>query len=327
MPIPPAWWTTGIRRCRCSPRFALSDAGSALTVTAQGGELSTGGFFGSATRDGSLRLGWSFQPWLLWTAALSAGPSMVETDAGSDSGFVFDSEIKRQGDRWSLTANAGRSQSPTGRGVLTRRDECQVELQSRDHRTIERQRRGALGAQRRPAAAAGGAVTYHVDYGSARSRRELAPVARLEPVAAAQRQHTRLRARHRAGQRLSSFTEHRMERSTSIPVTSRSRSLADYVAAARRRRVPAHRRRRVGAGHRAGGGVLLAADVSLHRHHPDRAAGSAGRPGALHGVELCRPAHPGDQPARHDLGEPDAHHRSLSAVSGASAARSRAKCC
>lgn len=108
--------------------FALTDAGSALTVTAQSGRLTTEGFFGAGanTRDGSLRLGWSFQPWLLWTASLSAGPSVVETDAGSDSGFVMDGQIKRQGERWSLTAVAGRSQSPTGRGVLTRRDDLQL---------------------------------------------------------------------------------------------------------------------------------------------------------------------------------------------------------
>ncbi|GFE87074.1 hypothetical protein [Steroidobacter agaridevorans] len=101
--------------------IALTDTGSALTVSAQGGELSTEGFGGSATRDGSVRLGWSFQPWLLWTVELSAGPSIVETDNASDSGYVFDGEIKRQSERWSLTANAERSQSPTGRGMLTRR--------------------------------------------------------------------------------------------------------------------------------------------------------------------------------------------------------------
>jgi opacity protein-like surface antigen len=104
----------------------LTDAGSALSITAQGGRLTTEGLFGQETRDGTLRLGWSFQPWLLWTASLSAGPSTVETDAASDTGIVFDGEIKRQGDRWSLTANAGRSQSPTGRGVLTRRDEVRL---------------------------------------------------------------------------------------------------------------------------------------------------------------------------------------------------------
>lgn len=106
--------------------IALTDAGSALTLTAQGGELSTQGFFGSDTRDGSLRLGWSFRPGLLWTVEFSAGPSWIDTEQVSDTGYVFDSEIKRRGERWSLTANAGRSQSPTGRGVLTRRDEIKL---------------------------------------------------------------------------------------------------------------------------------------------------------------------------------------------------------
>ncbi len=107
-------------------QIVLTDAGSALTVTAQGGRLTTEGFFGADTRDGTLRLGWTFQPWQLWTASLSAGPSMVETDFASDSGLVFGGELKRLGDRWSLTANAGRSQSPSGRGVLTRRDEAKL---------------------------------------------------------------------------------------------------------------------------------------------------------------------------------------------------------
>lgn len=104
----------------------LTDAGSTLSLTAQGGSLTTEGLFATETRDGTLKLGWSFKPALLWSASLSAGPSIVETDVASDTGFVFDGEIKRQGDRWSLTANAGRSQSPTGRGVLTRRDEARL---------------------------------------------------------------------------------------------------------------------------------------------------------------------------------------------------------
>jgi hypothetical protein len=142
----------------------LSDAGSALTVTAQAGELSTDGFGGSDTRDGTLRLGWNFQPALLWTAALSAGPSMVETDAGSDRGLVIDSEIKRQGDRWSLTANAGRSQSPTGRGVLTRRDEVRLSFS----RSLAERLSTTVGARWVRAEdllpQQGGSITYQVNY-------------------------------------------------------------------------------------------------------------------------------------------------------------------
>jgi hypothetical protein len=143
---------------------ALTDAGSALSLTAQGGKLTTEGLFGSDTRDATLKLGWSFQPWLLWTATLSAGPSTVQTDASGDDGFVFDGEIKRLGDRWSLTGNVGRSQSPTGRGVLTRRDEVGL----RFNRSLTERLSTSVGArwirsedllpQR------GRAVTYEVDY-------------------------------------------------------------------------------------------------------------------------------------------------------------------
>lgn len=140
----------------------LSDAGSALTLTLQAAELSSESS-GSDTRNGTLRLGWRFQPSLLWTAALSAGPSRVETDAGSDNGFVFDGEIKRQGDRWSLTANAGRSQSPTGRGVLTRRDEVKLSF----NRAITERLNTNVGARwvRSEDLLSQGSATYQVDYG------------------------------------------------------------------------------------------------------------------------------------------------------------------
>jgi len=144
---------------------ALTDSGSALTITAQGGELSTEGFFGSQTRDGSLKLGWSFRPWLLWTASLSAGPSIVDTDAASDTGYVFDGEIKRQGERWSFTGNAGRNQSPTGRGVLTRRDEVRLGF----NRFLTERLSAAVAARWIRAEdlvpQQGGAVAYRVDYG------------------------------------------------------------------------------------------------------------------------------------------------------------------
>jgi hypothetical protein len=143
--------------------MVLSDAGSSLTVTAQGGELSSDGP-GGATRDGTLRLAWKYQPWLLWTVAMSGGPSLVETDTGSDTGSVFDAEINRQGERWSLATTAGRNQSPTGRGVLTRRDQATVSfsraLTERLSTTVAAQwvrNEDLLPNQNQ--------VTYQVDYG------------------------------------------------------------------------------------------------------------------------------------------------------------------
>ena len=49
--------------------------------------------------------------------------------------------------------------------------------------------------------------------------------------------------------------------------------------------------------------------LPVHGHDPDRAAGGAGGPGALHGDLLRRPARAGDQPARDDHAEPAGHHR------------------
>lgn len=139
----------------------LSDVGSTLTVTAQGGELTSDA---PATRDGTLRLAWKYQPWLLWTVALSAGPSMVKTDAGSDTGVVFDAEIKRQDERWSLVTTAGRSQSPTGRGVLTRRDQVTLKLS----RSITERFSASVGAhwiRSEDLLPQQGIATYQVDYG------------------------------------------------------------------------------------------------------------------------------------------------------------------
>lgn len=144
--------------------MTLSDAGSSFTVTAQSGNLSADIPGSGDTRDGTLRLSWTYQPWLLWTVSLSGGPSVVETDAGNDSGAVFDAEIKRQGERWSLVTTAGRSLSPTGRGVLTRRDQVTLRL----NRSITERLSATVGAQwvrNEDLLPQQRLATYQVDYG------------------------------------------------------------------------------------------------------------------------------------------------------------------
>ena len=144
--------------------YALSEANSSLTVTAQGGELSVDGPWGAVTRDGSLRLGWSFRPRQLWSANLSAGPAVVSAESGSDTGMVFDADIKREAERWSMSAAIGRSQSPTGRGVLTRRDRVSAQL----HRMITEDVSTTLGVQwirNEDLNPQSRGATYHVDYG------------------------------------------------------------------------------------------------------------------------------------------------------------------
>lgn len=145
--------------------IALSETGSNFSITAQAGELSTQGFFGTDTRDGSLRLALACQPWELWRANLSAGPSFVETEAGSDSGAIFGAELKRTAERWSFSTSVNRSQSPTGRGVLTRRDRA---LLSSSRQLTERLT-GSVSTQwvrnqDLQAEASGGTRSFNVDY-------------------------------------------------------------------------------------------------------------------------------------------------------------------
>jgi hypothetical protein len=90
----------------------------------------------------------------------------VETDAGSDSGAVFGAELKRTAERWSFATALSRSQSPTGRGVLTRRDRallsCSRSLAERLNASVSAQwiRNQDLQSQ-----AGGGAHSFYVDYG------------------------------------------------------------------------------------------------------------------------------------------------------------------
>lgn len=101
--------------------YAASDR-SSFTLTARGGRLRSESSSSSVTRDAALKLSWSYQLYDLWKVSLSAGPSYVDAAAGSNTGEVFELEAKRQGELWSLTTSATRSVTPTGRGVLTRRD-------------------------------------------------------------------------------------------------------------------------------------------------------------------------------------------------------------
>jgi hypothetical protein len=102
-------------------QFSWSEL-SLLTLTADAGELVVPSQ-DSNTRNATLRLGWRYQPAPLWTLEISAGPSVVEADSGSDNGSVFKLDLRRNAERWSFNTSAGRDLTPTGRGVLTRRDQ------------------------------------------------------------------------------------------------------------------------------------------------------------------------------------------------------------
>lgn len=144
--------------------YVVSDR-SSFTVTAQGGQLTAEGFLGGTTsRDGSLRASWAYRPYDLWQLKVSAGPSYAESEIGSDTGSVFEVEAIRQGDLWSLSTLAGRSLTPTGRGVMMQRDRVSFTvkkaLAERFDATVAAQwiRTEDLMSQLT-------APTYHVDYG------------------------------------------------------------------------------------------------------------------------------------------------------------------
>lgn len=106
-------------------RHVLSDR-SELSVSARAGELRVPLDPGSDKQDASLTLGWSYQPWSLWTLNMSAGPSYARSNAASDDGLVFQTDLQRHAERWTFTTSAGRDITPTGRGALTRRDQLSV---------------------------------------------------------------------------------------------------------------------------------------------------------------------------------------------------------
>ena len=102
-------------------RYAMTER-SLFTVTANAGDLVVPDR-DSSTRNATLRLGWSYLPAKLWTLDVAAGPAFVESDFGSDDGVVYKLDVRRSAERWNFNASAGRDLTPTGRGILTRRDQ------------------------------------------------------------------------------------------------------------------------------------------------------------------------------------------------------------
>ena len=109
--------------------FAATER-SKLRFTLQGGELVVPDF-DTRTRDASARLAWEFNSGGLWTTTLSAGPAYVDAEFGQDTGTVFDATAERRGERWTFNAQAGRGLTPTGRGVLTKRDRAALSFNHR----------------------------------------------------------------------------------------------------------------------------------------------------------------------------------------------------
>ncbi|MBB6091250.1 hypothetical protein HNQ60_000096 [Povalibacter uvarum] len=118
-------------------RFSMTER-SSLTVTAQGSVLDVD-HQTESTRDVSLRTAWNYQIDSLWSTELSAGPALVRNVYGDDVGGVFSVDISRRDETWNVFTRVGRDLTPTGRGVLTRRDQISF---GTDRRLTERFKTG-----------------------------------------------------------------------------------------------------------------------------------------------------------------------------------------
>lgn len=99
-----------------------------LTVTA--GRLGSDGNAGDiSSMDARIKAGYRVSD--RWQGSLSAGLSRVRTAGRQQSGSVFSGTLTRQAERYSLNANLGRSVAPTGRGLLSRRDEAGLQVNVR----------------------------------------------------------------------------------------------------------------------------------------------------------------------------------------------------
>jgi hypothetical protein len=96
-----------------------------LSLDARAGQLDVPSQ-GTTTRDGTLVLALKHALGTLWKTTLTVGPARVESDFGSDDGLVFGAKLDRVGELLTLSADAGRTLMPTGRGVQTRRDQIGV---------------------------------------------------------------------------------------------------------------------------------------------------------------------------------------------------------
>lgn len=99
---------------------------SRATVTLRAGQLRVPTRPAADQRDATLRMGWRYQPFALWSVDVSAGPSLVESDLGREDGAAYSVDLRRQAERWSMYFSGSQDVTPSGRGSLTRREELTV---------------------------------------------------------------------------------------------------------------------------------------------------------------------------------------------------------
>jgi hypothetical protein len=76
--------------------------------------------------DARLALRYTWNP--RWSGSLSGGPTRVSSGTRNQGGSVFGATLTRGTDRSALSASLGRGVSPTGRGLLSRRDQASLTM-------------------------------------------------------------------------------------------------------------------------------------------------------------------------------------------------------
>lgn len=100
----------------------LLSSRSELQLTAQAGELDAPGRR-MTSRNASARLAYQVQLHPHLQIGLSAGPAFVEAARATDDGAVYGLDAKYQRERLACNVSLERDLTPTGRGVLARRDQ------------------------------------------------------------------------------------------------------------------------------------------------------------------------------------------------------------
>lgn len=141
---------------------------SLLKLTAQAGELDAPGRR-MTSQNASARLAYQVQPHPHLQMSFSAGPAFVETQRASDDGAVYGFDAKYQRERLACNVSLERDLTPTGRGVLARRNQVSVSF---NYRWRENFSTGLSlrGIQNKDVFAAFGAGAQEVRYARAEAR-------------------------------------------------------------------------------------------------------------------------------------------------------------
>jgi hypothetical protein len=119
-----------------SDRLSVSFAGSGGRLNSERSDSH------SDSTNVTLQAKYAWSP--LWTVTVSAGPSWYQADETTERGLVFSADAKRSFETSSLSFEVSRSQSPSGRGMLTELEEASLRysMQLTEHLSASANLRG-----------------------------------------------------------------------------------------------------------------------------------------------------------------------------------------